>query len=137
MAGAGGGEMSGTGAASAGSLGSYFHEQYLFVHSLTQISEQMRFVDRRARTARLPAHLLQLVLPALVYIPLCNGTDRFARIVRIPVCQLIPGFCVSKKRAYFNTNLHQYHQFAFWKKISDRDRDHASPLSPRPPPPSP
>jgi hypothetical protein len=34
------------------------------------------------RTARLPGELLQLVLPALVYVPLCQGADRFARIVR-------------------------------------------------------
>lgn len=45
----------------------------------------MRALEPKRRTAHLPGQLLQLVLPALVYIPLCNGSDRFARIVRIPI----------------------------------------------------
>jgi hypothetical protein len=69
----------------ANTIGQYFREQYTFVQSLTGICDQLVKIDRFERQATLPRCLGSLLLPRLVYAPLCRGCDRFGRIVRIPL----------------------------------------------------
>ncbi|CAM9149316.1 unnamed protein product, partial [Phaeothamnion confervicola] len=63
----------------------FFDAQRTFVRSLTDICEELRFVeDRSVRTVELEKHIKDLQIPSLCYLPLCKSTDPFKKVLRIP-----------------------------------------------------
>ena len=58
----------------------FFKSERDFIRSLTDICEELRFVDRSTRKAQLREKLGQLRIPGCVYLPICASTDRWRRV---------------------------------------------------------
>jgi hypothetical protein len=62
----------------------FFHNERMFVRHLTDICEELRFVeDRASRAGLLEERLQALEIPKDVFLPLCKSTDSFKRVLRI------------------------------------------------------
>ena len=59
----------------------FFRSQREFVHSITDICEELRFVNRADRQIMLQKKMVGLRIPGCVYMPLCCSTDPWERIV--------------------------------------------------------
>jgi len=61
----------------------FFRSELDFVRSLTNLCEELRFVDRSKRKEELRARLAKMSIPGCVYIPLCSSTDPWERILGV------------------------------------------------------
>ncbi len=61
----------------------FFRSEREFVRSLTDICEEMRFIDPKDRKPELKVRLDNLSIPGCVYLPLCKSTDPWSRVVRV------------------------------------------------------
>lgn len=60
----------------------YFEQQRIFIKTLTDICERLRFLNRDVRKFVLKHHLSELVIPPFTYLPFCRSSDRFKYILR-------------------------------------------------------
>lgn len=58
----------------------FYRSEREFVRNLTDICEELRFVDRPARMENLRKKMAELQVPGCVYIPLCHSTDKWERL---------------------------------------------------------
>ena len=58
----------------------FFENERNFVKDLTQIAEDLRFQDREHRKANAPGLMEKLLIPEMVYSPLCNSSDIWRRV---------------------------------------------------------
>jgi PH domain len=63
----------------------FFRNERRFVRRLTDIAEELRFLERDERKKVAPGLLKDLEIPKCVYLPLCNSSDTWRR-----VCKAIP-----------------------------------------------
>jgi PH domain len=63
----------------------FFRNERRFVRRLTDIAEELRFLERDERKKVAPGLLKDLDIPKCVYLPLCNSSDTWRR-----VCKAIP-----------------------------------------------
>lgn len=62
----------------------FFKSQRDFINRLTDISEEMRFLDRPIRTKALKEQLRDSVkVPSAAYLPLCKSTDPWCRVLGV------------------------------------------------------
>ena len=61
----------------------FFKSQRDFINRLTDISEEMRFLDRAIRTKALKERLPDVKVPPAAYLPLCKSTDPWCRILSL------------------------------------------------------
>lgn len=59
----------------------FFKSQRDFINRLTDISEEMRFLDRGIRTRALKERLPDVKIPPAAYLPLCQSTEPWCRIL--------------------------------------------------------
>jgi len=60
----------------------FFRNQKLFIRSLTDICDALRYVDRAQRKPMLKEALCRLTVPPFCYIPLCKSTDTWKYILQ-------------------------------------------------------
>lgn len=58
----------------------FFRDERNFIHSLTQVAEDLRFEERDDRKKMAPGLMKAVKVPPCVYAPLLNSTDIFRRI---------------------------------------------------------
>jgi phosphatidylinositol 4-kinase A len=58
----------------------FFRDERNFIHSLTQVAEDLRFEERDDRKKLAPGLMKKVNVPPCVYAPLLNSTDIFRRI---------------------------------------------------------
>ena len=61
----------------------FYHQQRQFIRSLTDICEDLRFVELGRRDALLERKLEGVRVPEVAYLPLCRSTDAWAKVLRI------------------------------------------------------
>jgi len=61
----------------------FFKSQRDFINRLTDISEEMRFLDRAIRTKALKERLPDVKVPPAAYLPLCKSTAPWSRILSL------------------------------------------------------
>mmetsp|Transcript_13533 Transcript_13533/g.26096 ORF Transcript_13533/g.26096 Transcript_13533/m.26096 type:complete len:984 (-) Transcript_13533:299-3250(-) len=61
----------------------FYRSERDFVRLLTDICEELRFVDVPKRKEMLRERLRKITIPGCVYIPLCGSTDTWERIVKV------------------------------------------------------
>ena len=61
----------------------FFRSEREFVRNLTDICEELRFVEVKDRKPALRTRLDALDVPGCVYLPLCRSTDTWRRVVRV------------------------------------------------------
>uniref|UniRef100_A0A7S1UDQ2 PI3K/PI4K catalytic domain-containing protein n=1 Tax=Phaeomonas parva TaxID=124430 RepID=A0A7S1UDQ2_9STRA len=61
----------------------FYHQQRGFVRALTNICEDLRFVEVPKRDGLLVEALKTVVIPDPCYLPLCKSSDAWARVLRI------------------------------------------------------
>lgn len=59
----------------------FFKSQRDFINRLTDISEEMRFLERPTRTKALKERLPSVKVPPAAYLPLCKSTDPWCRVL--------------------------------------------------------
>lgn len=72
----------------------FFKNQRDFTRNLTNVAEDLRFMERDDRKKAAPGLTAKLQIPSCVYVPLCNSSDTWRRVCSI----------VSKETRVFNTN---------------------------------
>lgn len=72
----------------------FFKNQRDFTRNLTNVAEDLRFMERDERKKAAPGLTAKLEIPSCVYVPLCNSSDTWRRVFSI----------VSKETRVFNTN---------------------------------
>ncbi|GFH57743.1 hypothetical protein CTEN210_14219 [Chaetoceros tenuissimus] len=72
----------------------FFKNQRDFTRNLTNVAEDLRFMERDERKKAAPGLTAKLEIPSCVYVPLCNSSDTWRRVCSI----------VSKETRVFNTN---------------------------------
>uniref|UniRef100_A0A7S2RYB8 PI3K/PI4K catalytic domain-containing protein n=1 Tax=Mucochytrium quahogii TaxID=96639 RepID=A0A7S2RYB8_9STRA len=61
----------------------FFRSEREFVRDLTDLCEELRFVDVKDRKAKLRQRLPEINIPGCVYLPLCASTDTWERVVKV------------------------------------------------------
>jgi phosphatidylinositol 4-kinase A len=61
----------------------FFHSERQFVDSLTALAEALRFKDRDDRKALAPKLMDRLEIQGRVYLPLCNSSDLWRRVMKV------------------------------------------------------
>lgn len=60
----------------------FFQHERQFISALTQICDELRFVDRDVRKHMLKQKMRTLIIPPFVYLPLCSSLDPYRCIVK-------------------------------------------------------
>jgi len=61
----------------------FYRSERSFVRVLTDICEELRFVDTSERKTKLREKLAKLDIPGCVYVPLCKSTDPWRRVLSV------------------------------------------------------
>eukprot|EP00602_Paraphysomonas_sp_CaronLab_P002946 CAMPEP_0185031036 /NCGR_PEP_ID=MMETSP1103-20130426/18268_1 /TAXON_ID=36769 /ORGANISM="Paraphysomonas bandaiensis, Strain Caron Lab Isolate" /LENGTH=741 /DNA_ID=CAMNT_0027566391 /DNA_START=414 /DNA_END=2639 /DNA_ORIENTATION=+ len=59
----------------------FFTEQRMFIGKITEICEELRFMERSSRKSALQEKIALVSIPSCCYLALCNSTDPWSRII--------------------------------------------------------
>lgn len=61
----------------------FFLEQRSFIQKLTEICEELRFIDRSERQVLLKQRIAEVEIPKCCYLALVNSTDRWSKVISV------------------------------------------------------